>query len=64
MAHTLIEQGMEQGVLKVFDPMFVVRMLSGMVERSVQYLQSEPGAIENGTRQNQLFEMAWDAISK
>jgi AcrR family transcriptional regulator len=64
MAISIMEDGMNQGQLKALDPLFLVRLLSALVERSVFELNRNSTDSSNSTLQNQLFDVVWGALAK
>jgi hypothetical protein len=64
MAISIMEDGMNQGQLKALDPLFLVRLLSALVERSVFELNRHSTDSSNSTLQNQLFDVVWGALAK
>ncbi len=60
----LIEQGIDQGIFKHFNPLFVVRILTSLVETTVKHLNKNQTLNEDFEYKSRLFEMAWDAIKK
>jgi hypothetical protein len=60
----LIEQGIDQAVFKHFNPLFVVRILTSLVETTVKHLNKNQNLIDDFEYKSRLFEMAWDAIKK
>lgn len=64
MAMTIMEDGINQGQLKMLDPLFLVRLLSALVERSVHELNRKSADSTNSSIQNQLFDVVWGALAK
>ena len=60
----LIEQGIDQAVFKHFNPLFVARILTSLVETTVKHLNKNQNLIDDFEYKSRLFEMAWDAIKK
>ncbi len=60
----LAELGVEQGVFKSMPLMLHYKMISGIVNTTVRYLQQNPELSSDIEFRNKLFEMAWDTIGK
>jgi AcrR family transcriptional regulator len=60
----LAQKGIDEGVLKPMPPMLHFRILSGQLEAAVRFFQSNRALQEDFEFRNNLFEMAWDAITK
>ena len=60
----LAEKGVEEGVFKQMPALLHFRVMSGLVEKTVDYLRSNPEVQQDVEFKNKLFEMAWDAIKK
>ena len=64
MAISIMEDGINQGQLKSLEPLFLVRLLSALVERSVHELRRESQQSGVSSLQNKLFDVVWGALAK
>ena len=58
----LSEKGIKEGVFKSLPALLHFRIMSGMVETAVRFLQNNPELLNDVEFRNSLFEMSWDAI--
>lgn len=64
MSLELAQKGIDEVVFKQMPAIVHFRMMTGMVEATVNYLRLNPEIENNVEFKNNLFEMAWDAIKK